>query len=221
VKWSLDHLVVGARTLAEGVAWCEATFGIVPGAGGEHPSMSTHNRLFTIGSERFPKAYFEIIAINPAAPPPGRVRWYDLDQPALQAMLADGPALIHWVAGCDDIRADCASLSTSGIDRGEVLAVERATPRGPLRWQISVRADGHRLANGALPTLIQWGAVHPADAMPASGVTIERLVLGGALPAGVAAALPEGIVASQDSNAASLAATFSTPRGPVALTSKR
>jgi hypothetical protein len=30
----LDHLVVAARTLDEGVAWCEATLGVTPGPGG-------------------------------------------------------------------------------------------------------------------------------------------------------------------------------------------
>jgi hypothetical protein len=27
----LDHLVIAAASLAEGVAWCEATLGVVPG----------------------------------------------------------------------------------------------------------------------------------------------------------------------------------------------
>ena len=63
----VDHLVVAARTLAEGVQWCEATLGITPGPGGKHPLMSTHNRLFNITSDGFPNAYFEIVAIDPTA----------------------------------------------------------------------------------------------------------------------------------------------------------
>jgi hypothetical protein len=42
----LDHRVVVARTLDEGVQWCEATLGITPGAGGEPPRFGKHNRLF-------------------------------------------------------------------------------------------------------------------------------------------------------------------------------
>ena len=42
----VDHLVIAASTLNEGVAWCEKTLGITPGAGGEHPLFGTHNRLF-------------------------------------------------------------------------------------------------------------------------------------------------------------------------------
>ena len=55
-RWQLDHLVVAARSLDEGAAWCEATLGIVPGPGGKHPLMGTHNRLFPIASDRHPRA---------------------------------------------------------------------------------------------------------------------------------------------------------------------
>lgn len=84
MNWVVDHLVVAVRDLDEGVAWCEATFGIEPGPGGQHALMGTHNRLFAIGSARFPRAYCEIIAIDPGAPPPRRTRWYDLDDSVLQ-----------------------------------------------------------------------------------------------------------------------------------------
>jgi hypothetical protein len=218
VTWALDHLVVGARSLAEGADWCEATLGITPGPGGKHPLMGTHNRLFAIGSSAFPRAYFEIIAIDPAAPPPGRARWFDLDQPGLHAALAAGPALIHWVARCDALRAELVALQAAGIERGEALAAERPTPRGLLRWQISVRPDGARLAGGALPTLIEWGETHPTDAMPASGVALDGMVLGG-MPAALHARLPHGVQASSDRQAASIVATLRTPRGLVSLRS--
>ena len=83
----VDHLVVMAASLAEGVAWCEATLGVTPGPGGEHPLMGTHNRLLRIASPAFPQAYLELIAIDPDAPALGRVRWFGLDDPALQARL--------------------------------------------------------------------------------------------------------------------------------------
>ena len=46
----LDHLVVLADTLSEGVSWCEATLGVTPGPGGEHPLFGTHNRLLSIAA---------------------------------------------------------------------------------------------------------------------------------------------------------------------------
>ena len=174
----IDHLVVAARTLDEGVAWCERTLGITPGPGGQHALMGTHNRLFSIASADFPLAYCEIIAIDAAAPAPGRRRWFDMDDAALQERVRrEGPQLAHWVARVDDARAAVAALQAHDIDRGEVLAASRPTPQGLLQWQITVRPDGQRLFDGLLPTLIQWGDVHPAAAMPPSGITLAALEL--------------------------------------------
>jgi hypothetical protein len=214
--WQLDHLVVAARSLADGVAWCEATLGIAPGPGGKHPLMGTHNRLFSIAGADFPRAYFEIIAIDPDAPAPGRRRWYDLDDPVLQRSLATGgPALIHWVAGCSGIAAELAALREHGIERGEALAVERATPRGPLRWSISVRPDGARLGGGAWPTLIEWHGRHPAETLAPSGVVLEGIEIDATWPAGLHGRLPAGVVAH--AGTAALAVRLATPRGHVTL----
>jgi hypothetical protein len=38
---------------------------------------------------------------------------------------------------------------------------------------MTMRPDGQRLFDGALPTLIQWEGAHPCDSMPASGATLE------------------------------------------------
>jgi len=211
----LDHLVVGARTLEEGVAWCEATLGVTPGPGGRHALMSTHNRLLNISSDAFPRSYLEIIAIDPEAPPPSRTRWYDLDDAALQAALAQGPRLIHWVARSSSLQAHLSALSAAGWDGGEAIHVER----GELHWQISVRPDGQRLCDGVLPTLIEWGPTHPCDDMPASGVRLHSLTTEG-LPAPAMSALqPEGINDLPESTTAKLKAVFSTPRGRVELAS--
>ena len=177
----LDHLVVIAPTLADGVAWCEATLGVTPGPGGEHPLMGTHNRLIKVATAAFPRAYLEVIAINPGATPAraaGARRWFDMDNEALQARLRQtGPQLAHWVAQVPDIAVAVATLAAQGIDRGRVLAASRPTPHGLLNWQISVRDDGQRLFDGCLPTLIEWGDTHPTQAMPDSGVTLQSLAL--------------------------------------------
>jgi hypothetical protein len=194
VRLELDHLVIGAASLDAGAAWCEAFFGVAPEAGGVHPLMSTHNRLLRIDAPAFPRAYLEIIAIDPAAPPPGRARWFDLDDARLQQHLRAGPALIHWVARVPDLEAACVAWRAAGMERGEALRASR----GSLRWRIAVRPDGQRLARGALPTLIEWGDAHPCDTLPASGVALEALDLrgwpaaAGALPAGVRAVAGDG-----------------------------
>ena len=94
MRAALDHLVIAARTLDEGVAWCEARLGITPAAGGRHTLMSTCNRLFSIASPQAPRAYGEIIAIDRDAPEPGRTRWFDLDSPDMHRRLDGGPQLI-------------------------------------------------------------------------------------------------------------------------------
>ena len=67
------------------------------------------------------------------------------------------------------------ALALQGIDRGPLLEASRMTPSGLLAWKITVRDDGQRLFNDPLPTLIEWGAVHPAHNMPDSGVTLQAL----------------------------------------------
>jgi catechol 2,3-dioxygenase-like lactoylglutathione lyase family enzyme len=212
---ALDHLVVAAPSLAQGVAWCETVLGITPGPGGQHPLMGTHNRLFAIGSESFPLAFFEIIAIDPAAAAPGRARWFGLDAIDLGA----GPRLLHWAARCDAIDARCATLAAAGFDAGRAIVASRDTPQGRLEWRLSVRDDGALLAGGALPTLIDWGATPPPGAsMPASGVTLRGLTLRG-LPAAAAPALElQGVALAADAGP-TLTALLDTPRGRVILCS--
>jgi len=214
---AIDHLVVGARTLDAGVAWCEAMLGVLPPGGGKHALMSTHNRVMSIASAAAPKAYLEIIAIDPQAPDPGRRRWFDLDEPAMQAALAQGPRLIHWVARCEDIDARCSHLRELGVDRGEVLDAQRQSERGLLRWRISVRADGARLFDGAMPTLIQWGDAHPVDDMGGSGVQLRRLDVRGLAPDVQTVCAAPGVHFSD--GLPTLAAILSTPRGEVRLES--
>ena len=114
----VDHLVVAATSLEQGVAWCEATLGITPGPGGKHLLMGTHNRVFSIASAAFPGAYFEIIAIDPEASPPARRRWFGLDDPALQQRISDAPRLVHLVARTRMLGLHREGLVNVGIDPG-------------------------------------------------------------------------------------------------------
>jgi hypothetical protein len=215
VTLHVDHLVVAARTLDEGVAWCEATLGVVPGAGGTHPLMGTHNRLFSIASAAYERAYFEIIAIDPAAPPPGRVRWFGLD--AFDG--SRGPQLVAVVARTASLDTTLAALRDAGVDAGRPLAASRPTPGGLLQWRIAVRDDGRVLHGGALPTLIEWGHRHPADGMAASGVSLQALTLRG-LPRPVVSALDAVGMDFADDAGPALAARLVTPRGTIDLRSE-
>ena len=223
----VDHLVVFAADLAGGVDWCQRTLGISPTAGGEHPLMGTHNRIFNISSPRHPRAYLEIIAINSGATsalPAGARRWFDMDDATLQQQVAQhGPQLIHWVASVPEVAASHAALAAQDIERGAIITASRPTPDGLLQWQITVREDGLRLMDGCLPTLIQWGATHPCDSLPASGVQLQQLTLQHPQAATLRAACEAIGVASHVAitagDAPQLTAQLTTPRGPVTLSS--
>lgn len=234
MKAQVDHLVVMAASLQQGTQWCEATLGITPGPGGEHPLMGTHNRLFSAAGPAFPRAYVEIIAIQPGAKPsraPDTQRWFDMDDPQLQARVAkDGPQLIAFVASVSGVVSAVKALAALGLDRGDVLEASRQTATTLLKWRITVRGDGQRLFYGGLPTLIEWGdaaqdpahATHPLDAMAPSGVTLETLQVSHPRPNTLQAAHTAIGLAGLDlkRGTPNLTATLQTPRGRLTLESK-
>jgi hypothetical protein len=214
---AVDHLVIAAADLAQGVRWCEQQLGVSPGPGGRHAFMGTHNRLLNIGSALFPQEYLEINAIDPDAPAPPRPRWFGLDQPALQQALRQRPRLLHVVARCARLDDTRAALGRLQLDTGPAIAAQRDTPDGVLRWRISLRDDGRLLCGGALPTLIEWQGNHPTERLPSSTLALTGLSLGG-LPAGVAEALDLHAVQCLPDGPA-LCATLDTPRGSLSLRS--
>ena len=229
---TIDHLVIVASSLEQGVAWCEATLGITPGPGGEHKLFGTHNRLFKIATPANPMAYCEIIAINPTAKretASSAKRWFDMDDAALQTAVAIEPRLVHFVVNTTDIASASAALGNCGIDRGTALSASRSTNKGLLQWQITVRDDGQRLFNGMLPTLIQWGQpgdaeplrLHPRNSLPRSRVTLQSITCthpqAAELQAAYAAIGLQGIAVQ--AGPANLTATFQTPKGAVTLAS--
>ena len=226
----LDHLVVMAATLEEGVQWCEDTLGVTPAAGGRHAFMGTHNRLLRTSSEAFAASYLEIIAIDPEGAPPSAPfdkRWFDMDAAWLRASVAQhGPQLIHWVARVPDIAASTEALHALDLPAGAPQAASRQTPRGLLEWQIGLRSDGQRLLGGCLPTLIRWGAIHPEASMQGQGVQLLGLELqhpqADALRAALLALnLPVNTpIQVQISAQPALAAHLQTPKGRVTLRSR-
>ena len=147
-----------------------------------------------------------------------------MDDATLQQQVAQhGPQLIHWVASVPEVAASHAALAAQDIERGAIITASRPTPNGLLQWQITVREDGLRLMDGCLPTLIQWGAVHPCDSLPASGVQLQQLRLQHPQAATLRTACEAIGVASHVAitagDAPRLAAQLTTPRGPVTLSS--
>lgn len=156
----LDHLVVSAGTLTEGVAAVEAALGVTLAAGGEHPQMGTHNRLLSLGEG----LYLEVIAVNPAARRPGRPRWFDLDK------FNGAPRLTNWVLRCENLK-EALALSPPGS--GEIHDLVR----GDFRWRMAIPPDGRLPFGGAFPGLIEWQGPHPAGRLPDAGCRLRRLTL--------------------------------------------
>jgi len=215
----VDHLVIGAADLDQGAAWCVETLGAAPGPVGRHASLGTHNRCLPIGSLEFPQAYLEILAIDPDAPAPTRVRWFGLDGPAVAARLRAGPVLLALAARTDALAEHGARLLEAGVDPGSPWRLSRETPSGPLRWRILLRDDGQSGGGPALPALLEWESRHPAAAMPAPTAVLESLTLAGLAPALRAALDLRGPVAWSDASPPGVTAVLRTPRGRVALAS--
>jgi len=164
----LDHLVVLAATLEAGRQHVADALGVAPVTGGQHPAMGTHNCLLNLWGGQ----YLEVLAIDPDAAPPARPRWFGLDQPALQARLAKGPFLAHWVAQVARPR----QLARWQSQYPQRIAPVLPMARGAYRWQITVAEDGSLPRDGLLPTLIQWDSPqHSSAGLPEPQVALRSL----------------------------------------------
>lgn len=163
----LDHIVIGAANLQQGVDYIHERFGIEMPVGGEHPLMGTHNHLMQLGDNTF----FEIIAINPQAPAPQSPRWYGLDDPSICAQLQQQPRLLTWVVNHPLIDS---LLANTAFNFGKVIPISR----GNLNWLFAVPDDGRILAAGLLPYVMQWQTDgHPAQNMTDLGCRLRRIRL--------------------------------------------
>ena len=163
----IDHFAIGAASLEQGGAWIEDALGAEVPRGGKHTAMSTHNCVTQTGNESF----LEIIAIDPDAPPPGRVRWFTLDDPDTQERLSDRPQPLCWVVGTDDLDAIVAA---SPVDLGEIVTFTR----GDRSWRLTVPDDGSLPEGGLVPAFIEWSpGAHPSTGMQDLGIVLKKVVL--------------------------------------------
>lgn len=209
---SLDHLVIVAATLEQGVASCEKLLGVRLLKGGDHVRTGTHNYLLNLGDG----IYLEVIAINPAATALTCPRWFGMDHEAQRQRAKAGPYLATFAVGTNDIARAISALP----ELGPVRDMERAT----LRWKITIPDDGGLVEGGTVPTVIQWPQnVHPTQTMPDMGCRLERLEVYHPQPALLTAAwtrigLQAGerlaIFEAEKNGAPRLVAHIATPLGP-------
>lgn len=165
---TLDHLVVVAPDLAEGVAHVRDRLGLAMPEGGRHREMGTRNHLLRLGDALF----LEVIAVDPEAPPPSRARWFGLgDAARVRADWDAGRRLRGLVARTDDLDGALAA-------HGTLLGAAATMTRGDLSWRFAVPPGGAWPADGAAPCAMDWGPRgNPAATMSDLGARLEGLVL--------------------------------------------
>lgn len=157
----LDHLAVAGETLEEASAHIEQALGVALQPGGKHEKFGTHNRLLGLRDG----LYLEAIAIDPQAQPPGRPRWFDLDN------FQGGPRLTNWICRVEDIEA---TLLIFPDGTGEPIDLTR----GALQWRMAVPPTGRLPFDNLFPALIEWqGDLHPANMLQDSACRLRRLVV--------------------------------------------
>lgn len=212
----LDHLVIAAHSLEQGVAYVEEKLGVTIPYGGIHPQMGTHNHLASLGKDIF----LEIIAINPNGDPPQRPRWFALDNPLMTGSLQESPRLVSWVVNTTNINA---LIENSGCSFGTPEQIHR----DHLSWYFGLPTDGRLLAGGFLPYIIQWQSeVHPATRMTDVGLRLKSLTGYHKNPKWLTSMLSsigaDGLIEIKEAAGLAnptLSAVFETPSGEVTLKS--
>ena len=206
----IDHFAIGTSSLAAGVAALEPVLGVTVPDGSKHTLMSTHNCVMQSGNETF----FELIAIDPDAPDPGRARWFTLDFPETQDKIAERPRALCWVVSTD--RLD-ELVANSPVRLGEIVTFVR----GERSWRLTVPEDGHLPEGGLLPGFIEWSpGPHPSTAQQNLGVTLTHVRLSSPDPDGLKAklaALGVDHLAEVRQGEAGLSFVLDTPNGEVIL----
>ena len=157
---SIDHLILGARSLGEGIDAFEKATGVKAVFGGRHPHMGTENALVSLGDG----AYLEIIAPQPDAKPNQMVD-------GLRGLAS--PALIGWAIRVADVDDAVARLASVQLPATKPQPGSRITPQGTtLEWV----TFGLEKQFDTAPFFIRWGDAtkHPSLTSP-GGCAIESL----------------------------------------------
>lgn len=148
----LDHILLGCSNLDDGIAFVEKNSGVRAAFGGVHPGRGTRNALLSFGGRK----YLEIIAPDPAQPPP---KVYP------QLLTMKEPRILTWAAHLDDLASLAAQLQKQKIGFEPVTPGSRRRPDGAmLHWST---LNLHDTRNGLFPFFIQWGAGSPHPSLDA------------------------------------------------------
>lgn len=167
VPVDLDHILLGANDLDQGIDWMQERSGMRAIFGGVHPGRGTRNALLSLG----PRRYLEIIA-----PDPHQADTTSRDEMPNSLRALHEPRLIGWAVHTNDLAGLVQKASAAGIAIENPRDGSRVRPDGEtLRWSsFSLQKN----FDGALPFFIEWdrNSVHPSQDAP-SGCTLQHFFL--------------------------------------------
>jgi len=173
----LDHLLIGAKSLASCIDWASQSLDVQATRGGHHPGRATENALLGLGDQR----YLEFIAPSVAAGGNSRA-----------SGILSGlhhPTFCWWAISSPDLERARNALVGLDIPCSEIVAGERKTAGGEhLHWRLFYPRCEE--LGALLPFVIEWPSPgqHPATSLSA-GAQLERLALGTLSTAKLGAAL--------------------------------
>jgi hypothetical protein len=154
----IDHLIVAAPNLEEGMARAEELLGVEAMLGGQHPGFGTRNALISLGKG----TYLEIVGPDPEQPEPEGARLFGVDD-------LEASRLVTWAAKGTDLE----SLVSGGGGAGRYASVlgsvhsgGRKQPDGSfLAWEVTDPFTPRE--GGIVPFFIDWGETpHPSETAP-------------------------------------------------------
>ncbi len=159
---SVDHLVLAAPSLEEGMDFVEQKMGIRPQIGGQHLGKGTWNALVALGHS----SYLEVIAPDPKQEKPADGCWMGVDQ-----ILS--PQLIHWAAKVSPIQTFVELAKEHQLPIGVLSGGSRTKLNGDvISWTLTEPVSDSE--GGIIPFLIDWeGSVHPAASLDQKCTLLE------------------------------------------------
>lgn len=151
----IDHIIVGAPSLAAASEWLTARTGVQGEYGGRTPRNATHNMLYRLPDG----AYLEILS-----PDHENLASAERGLPFGLDGLED-PAVVGWAARVHDLGATVDAADAAGVPHGEVVEMSRTRPDGVvLTWTMTYPVPTGLAA--LLPVLIDWGTTeHPSTSL--------------------------------------------------------
>jgi hypothetical protein len=163
----LDHVLLGARDLTEGIAFLERHTGVRAVFGGVHPNRGTQNALASLGSAH----YLEVIALDPAQAA--------VHLPITEALAKlSEPRLVGWAVHTHDLEGVKRKLERAGIPfEGPASGSRKRPDNRMLKWRTLMLSESAK-GDSLLPFFIEWSrdSVHPATDAP-KGCRLSRFEL--------------------------------------------